>query len=87
MTCDGQPITICKKAPFSSLVQGYEMQGVLGATVKGAEGRPDGEVSTPIGTADQLKRCRRHLPKSMDRSLDTHFALSISRAVSPLAFL
>lgn len=63
------------------------MQGVLGATVKQAESRPDGKVSTPIVTTDQPKRCRRHLPKSMDRSLDTHFALSISRTVSPLAFL
>ncbi|KAA6423013.1 MAG: Structural maintenance of chromosomes 4 [Trebouxia sp. A1-2] len=63
------------------------MQGVLGAIVKRAESRPDGYVSTPIVIADQPKRCRRHLPKSIDRSLDTHFALSISRTVSPLAFL
>lgn len=35
----------------------------------------------------QEKRWRRHFPKSIDRSFETHFALSMSRLLSSFAFL
>ena len=37
--------------------------------------------------ADHEKRWRRHFPKSIDKSFETHFALSISRLLSSFAFL